>query len=810
MSSRPRNRWQGHSAGYSAKISRRGLAIRGASFIESLENRLYLTTAAYTWQNVNIGAGGFVDGIFYDPKNQNTIYARTDIGGLYKSVNDGTTWTQLLDFVGNNTTGSGNNTQYQELGVLSFAIDPENSNNLYADVGEYSGTNGDVLYSTNAGQTWTATPLSFWVGGNSNGRGDGEQIQVDPNDSNIIFLGSNANGLWESTNAGHSFSQVTSFSPTSTTFVLFNPAGTKGSPSQTIYVGIDSTSSGTNLYQSTNGGVTWAQITGTGTLPSGYLPGHGVFSGGYMYLGYADAETPNGSLTGGGVYRYNLTSGVWANISPETASGWGYDGIAADPENPNYIVVASFNDYGGPDMMWRTLNANAATPTWYEPLSTATAQNYGYGGFNQTRNASSAPYAYDSGDGISNWVGAIAINPFNSNQLMYGTGEGIWATNNLSNGGANTPLTAANSWYFPNDGIEFTAVGGVATGSAGVPLFSAMGDIFGFAHTTLTSSPAQGAANYYGSANNVDDADNVIAIVGGLGANGGTYYGVYSTNDGQTFQYFPTSPGTGNSYGTDTVAVSANGSTIVWAQSGLAPYYTTNYGTTWTTSSGGMAANGQIIADRLNANDFYYHVGSEVYFSNNGGVSFTLESNSAPSGEMAVNPYVTGDLWIAGSGGLYHSTNFGATFSEIVSGLSSTNGVIALGAPRPRRVLLSPQSIFSARSIISSASTAPITTARPGPSSTPPVSNGAGSFRHSPPTPRSSDASTSASTAEALSWAIPQAVCPPIGLIPISTLLEIPVGRPVPPRSPPARSSTNGMSSAVAGVSPETPSPSPP
>ena len=70
MSSRPRNRWQGHSAGYSAKISRRGLAIRGASFIESLENRLYLTTAAYTWQNVNIGAGGFVDGIFYDPKTK--------------------------------------------------------------------------------------------------------------------------------------------------------------------------------------------------------------------------------------------------------------------------------------------------------------------------------------------------------------------------------------------------------------------------------------------------------------------------------------------------------------------------------------------------------------------------------------------------------------------------------------------------------------------------------------------------------------------------------------------------------------------
>ena len=123
-----------------------------------------------------------------------------------KPTNDGATWTQLLDFVGNNTTGSGNGTQQQEIGVLSFAIDPENSNNIYADVGEYSGTDGAVFYSTNGGQTWGQTNLPFYVGGNSNGRGDGEQIQVDPNDSNIVFLGTNNAGLYESTNAGHSFS----------------------------------------------------------------------------------------------------------------------------------------------------------------------------------------------------------------------------------------------------------------------------------------------------------------------------------------------------------------------------------------------------------------------------------------------------------------------------------------------------------------------------------------------------------------------------------------------------------------------------
>ena len=262
---------------------------------------------------------------------------------------------------------------------------------------------------------------------------------------------------------------------------------------------------------------------------------------------------------------------------------------------------------------------------------------------------------------------------------MYGTGEGIWATDNLSNGGTNTQLTAANSWYFPNKGIEFTAVGGVATGSAGVPLFSAMGDIFGFAPHHADGIAGPGCGHLLRQREQRRCRRECYRNRRRTSSGG---YGVYSTNDGLTFQTFPGSPGTGNSYGTDTIAVSANGSTIVWAQSGQAPYYTTNDGTTWTASSGGMAANGQIIADRKNANDFYYHVGTDVYFSSNGGVSFTLETSLAPTGgDMAVNPFVAGDLWIAAGNGVYHSSNFGANFTRATSNLATTNGVMALGAP---------------------------------------------------------------------------------------------------------------------------------
>jgi len=72
-----------HQGKSSTKIRKAPLLRGRISCVERLEDRRLLTASAYTWQNVAIGAGGFVDGIFYDPHNQNSIYARTDIGGLY-------------------------------------------------------------------------------------------------------------------------------------------------------------------------------------------------------------------------------------------------------------------------------------------------------------------------------------------------------------------------------------------------------------------------------------------------------------------------------------------------------------------------------------------------------------------------------------------------------------------------------------------------------------------------------------------------------------------------------------------------------
>src|SRR4051794_24686892 len=167
---------------------------------------------AYTWKNVRIVAGGFITGIVYHPAAQNLVYARTDIGGLYRSTDGGTSWVPVLDWVGWDNWG------YSGVGAL--AVDPQSAGTVYAAVGGYTNSwdpnNGAIIKSTDQGATWSVAPLPFKVGGNMGGRGNGERLAVDPNNSNIVYFGATGDkngafGLWQSTDGGASFSQNAGF-----------------------------------------------------------------------------------------------------------------------------------------------------------------------------------------------------------------------------------------------------------------------------------------------------------------------------------------------------------------------------------------------------------------------------------------------------------------------------------------------------------------------------------------------------------------------------------------------------------------------
>ena len=272
-------------------------------------------------------------------------------------------------------------------------------------------------------------------------------------------------------------------------FVYFDPyGGTVGTPTSEIFVGENSTATGTNLYQSANTGASFTEVTGSGSAPTAWMPNRtALASDGNLYLAYSTAQAPDSIISNGGLFRYNINAKVWANISPvvpQTPSTpydqFGYVGLALDPNISTTVIATSFDRYAYEDEIWPPTNANAASPTW-TTLYQLNQTNI-YAAYNATRNTTNAPYMASSGEGIGNWAGDVAINPFNSAQIMHVYGGGIWATNQ---GNSSTTLTAPNSWYFPDNGIEMTAVLDLASANGGTPLYSAMGDVGGFAHTTV-------------------------------------------------------------------------------------------------------------------------------------------------------------------------------------------------------------------------------------------------------------------------------------------------------------------------------------
>ena len=101
--------------------------------------------ADYIWSNVAIGGGGYVTGMEYNPKEEGLVYARTDIGGLYRRKKD-TDWVPLTDFLGSDDWGY--------IGIESVATDPVEPNRVYFAGGTYMNNPAALFASDDYGDTW--------------------------------------------------------------------------------------------------------------------------------------------------------------------------------------------------------------------------------------------------------------------------------------------------------------------------------------------------------------------------------------------------------------------------------------------------------------------------------------------------------------------------------------------------------------------------------------------------------------------------------------------------------------------------------
>ena len=674
----------------------------GSSMFGTLVNVQAAGSEAYKWQNVMVGGGGgFVPGIIFNTKQKDLIYARTDIGGAYRWNPANNSWIPLNDSVGW--------VDWNKNGVDALATDPVDPNRVYMATGTYTNswdTNGQIMRSTDQGNTWQSTALPFKVGGNMPGRSMGERLVIDPNKNSILYFGARSgNGLWKSTDYGVTWAKVTSFTNTGTyiqspgqeygsdpiglAWITIDPkSGTAGNATQTIYVGVADT--GNSVYRSTDGGATWTAVPGQ---PTGFLPHHGVLSStGILYISYSNGVGPYDGSSGD-VWKLDTATGVWTKISPVPSTDtennyYGYGGLAVDAQHPNTVMVATLNAWWPDAIIFRSTDAGATwtriwdwngypdrTLRYTQDISGAPWLNFGI--------ASNPPTLSPK---LGWMIGDLEIDPFNSDRMMYGTGATIYGTNNLTAWDRNEKINIS----MMAKGVEETAVVSLISPPSGANLLSGLGDIGGFRHDDITKVPAAMFTQpIFVTATSLDYAELNPSFIVRSGNVDKTYTTNHSTGfsyDGGTSWFQGNSEPTGVTAG-GMIAAAADGSAVVWSPTGAPVCYSKDNGNTWITSTG-IPAKASVVSDRVNPKKFYGFSAGKFYISTDGGASFTqtaatgLPVNVAAvvhsSAEQAIcyfkaMPGREGDIWFAGGSaaegvyGLWHSTDSGASFTKLAN-----------------------------------------------------------------------------------------------------------------------------------------------
>ncbi len=271
---------------------------------------------------------GRIADIAIGPNNQNIWYVAVGSGGVWKTVNSGTTWTPLTD-----------NLPFFSTGCIT--IDPNNTNTIWLGTGENVGGRhvgiGDGLYvSYDGGKNWQNKGLkkSEHI----------SKIIVNPKNSNEIWVASQGplwssggdRGLYKTSDGGDTWKLVLSDNKwTGVTDIVMDPRDEKILYAATwqrhrnvaAYVG---GGEGTAIYKSTDGGENWDKLKNG--LPNSDMGKIGLaISPINPDVLYAAIELDRKK---GGVYRSADRGGSWTKMSDTVSGGTGphyYQELYASP-----------------------------------------------------------------------------------------------------------------------------------------------------------------------------------------------------------------------------------------------------------------------------------------------------------------------------------------------------------------------------------------------------------------------------------------------------------------------------------------------
>ena len=206
----------------------------------------------YTWRNVSLGGGGYITGLVFC--EDGTVYARCDVGGVYKWNAAEKRWDALTEWITSD--------QSNLFGVDGIASENSNSNVVYAALGKYDTQQPHGLYkSTDGGKSWEQTAFKGVFGGNKDDRFRGEPIAINPFNNLEIMVASRDGLLQKSKDGGKTWESISDF-PSKQFGKYTRVVAYDNKNAGTVYADIKDN----GLYRSTDGGKTW-ESTGS-SFPS--------------------------------------------------------------------------------------------------------------------------------------------------------------------------------------------------------------------------------------------------------------------------------------------------------------------------------------------------------------------------------------------------------------------------------------------------------------------------------------------------------------------------------------------------------------
>ncbi|HEY8412481.1 MAG TPA: hypothetical protein VIK76_13800 [Pyrinomonadaceae bacterium] len=276
---------------------------------------------------------GRVIGFAVDPKNPAKYFVGVASGGVWKTVNAGTTWTPVFDTEGSYSIGA-------------IVLDPKNPLVVWVGTGENNSQRsvsyGNGVYkSEDGGRTWKNVGLktSEHIG----------RIAIDPKDSNIVYVASQGplwgpggeRGLFKTIDGGKTWKNILNISEnTGVTDVVIDP-----NDPNTLYCAayqrrrhmwtLINGGPESAIYKSTDAGATWNKLRAG--LPTVELGRIGLaISPVDSNVIYATVEAADRK---GGIFRSSDRGGSWERRNEFDSTAMYYARVVADPKDVDRIYV---------------------------------------------------------------------------------------------------------------------------------------------------------------------------------------------------------------------------------------------------------------------------------------------------------------------------------------------------------------------------------------------------------------------------------------------------------------------------------------